>query len=157
MTEQLTDLFSSPHPFPSSSPIRHVGLDKLQDRSHFEEEVWSYFAMGVQLQELYISPDCMTGWAYDVIAAGAKWARARAASLQRSHWIGGNAVNLQAYGFASWHPSSNDCNILLRNPQKLPQTVKATLGAAFELPAAMLDDTAAAWHARLRCRCVAWL
>ena len=33
---------------------RHLELNKVHNMMHFKEEVWSYFAMGVQLQELYI-------------------------------------------------------------------------------------------------------
>ena len=113
--------------------------------------MWSYFAMGVQLQELYLSPDCMTDWAYDVIAAAAKWARARAESLQRSHWIGGDAIRLQAYGFASWSPNTNNCNILLRNPVSRTQVVSASISAALQLPMRMQREDSR-WVAKLRCR-----
>lgn len=75
--------------------LRHLTLDRVPVIGHLSEEVWSYFAMGVQLQELYISPDKMSPEAYDVLAEGAKWARLRAESLQYSTWIGGDAVELE--------------------------------------------------------------
>lgn len=142
------------HVIPFSRLISHVGLDKLLDRSHFEEEVWSYFAMGVQLQELYLSPDRMTSWAYDVIAVAAAWARRRAESLQRTTWVGGNAVELEAYGFASWSEDSHDCHFMLRNPRAVVQRVTLTLAAALRLPSRLTKTGVQPWAARLQCRFV---
>ncbi len=39
------------------------------------DEVWSYFATGTGLQELYVSPDLLKPQDWDVIASAARWAR----------------------------------------------------------------------------------
>ncbi len=52
---------------------RHALLDNVTTLDDFADEAWSYFAMGVTLQELYISHDLMTSGAWDVLAAAAKW------------------------------------------------------------------------------------
>jgi hypothetical protein len=54
---------------------RHAQLDSIPNMADFEQEVWTYFGMGVNLQELYLSPDKMTAPAWDVVAKAAKWSR----------------------------------------------------------------------------------
>jgi hypothetical protein len=71
---------------------RAAGLDVVGEIKHFEQEVWSYFAMGVHLQELYLSPDRMTAAAWDVVAQAAKWARTNCVVLDDSHWVGGDPL-----------------------------------------------------------------
>jgi hypothetical protein len=112
---------------------RHAqGLD--QDPGHdFPDELWSYFASGTGLQELYISPDLLTDQNWDELAAAAKWSRAHSATLRDSHWIGGDPARGSVYGWASWSPEG--AIIALRNPSARPQSFTLELGAALELPA----------------------
>eukprot|EP00040_Diaphanoeca_grandis_P013569 m.68653 g.68653 ORF g.68653 m.68653 type:complete len:783 (+) comp23980_c0_seq1:243-2591(+) len=118
---------------------RYIGLDVIGDMDHFAMEVWSYFAMGMCLQELYISPDLMTIDSWDEVARAAKWARSRHHVLLDSHWIGSDPLET-LYGFASWSPGEppqvpNPTGIVyLRNPTKRPLEVKISFAVAFELP-----------------------
>ncbi len=111
---------------------RHAqGLD--QDPGHdFADELWSYFASGTGLQELYVSPDLLSDQNWDELAAAAKWSRARADTLRDSHWIGGDPARGSVYGWASWSPERSI--IALRNPSARPQSFTLELGAALELP-----------------------
>ncbi len=111
---------------------RHAqGLD--QDPGHdFADEVWSYFASGTGLQELYISPDLLSAQNWDELAAAARWSRARADILRDSHWIGGDPARSDVYGWASWAPEG--AVIALRNPRGRAQTLTLDLAAALELP-----------------------
>jgi hypothetical protein len=116
---------------------RHMQLDLLHEdhEEDFKDEVWTYFAMGVQLQELYVSPDRMTRAAWDVVGEAAAWARRSSEVLLDSHWIGGNPVELEAYGYASWSPER--AFFTLRNPRHdARQRVRLSLDTIFQLPRA---------------------
>jgi hypothetical protein len=110
--------------------------DGLNSDPHddFDDEVHSYFATGTGLQELYISPDLLNEQNWDSLADAAKWARRHAATLRDSHWIGGDPVRLQVYGWASWSPG--DAILALRNPSDRAQLYVLELGQALELPEA---------------------
>ena len=111
---------------------RHAqGLDR-DPGDDFADELWSYFASGTGLQELYISPDLLSERNWDELAAAAKWSRARAETLRDSHWIGGDPARGEVYGWASWSPER--AVIALRNPGGHPQSLTLDLAAALELP-----------------------
>ena len=117
---------------------RGLNVDPFGD---FTSEVRSYFASGTGLQEMYISPDLLTERNWDDLAAAARWARAHAATLRDSHWIGGDPARLQVYGWASWSPGQ--AIVTLRNPSDQPQDFALDIGAALELPA----QEARTWNA----------
>ncbi len=96
-------------------------------------EVWSYFASGTGLQELYVSPQLLSARDWDTIAAGARWARQRAEVLRDSHWVGGDPARDAVYGWASWAPGQ--AVIALRNPAATAQSFVLRLGHVLELPA----------------------
>ena len=54
------------------------------------------------LQELYLTPSMMTSDAWDRVAEAAKWAHAHAEILVDSHWVGGDPLKLEPYGYAAW-------------------------------------------------------
>lgn len=91
-------------------PAKFVN-DNLKD---FKDMVYSSFAAGSSLQELYISHNKMKPEFWEVVAEGAKWARANESVLEDTHWIGGSPINLETYGFASWTP--NKGVVCIRNP-----------------------------------------
>jgi len=109
---------------------RGLNVDPFDD---FASELHSYFASGTGLQELYVSPDLLTERNWDDIAAAAKWARANAATLRDSHWIGGDPARLQVYGWAAWRPGH--AIVTLRNPSDRAQDFALDVGNALELPA----------------------
>ena len=102
----------------------------------------SYFASGTGLQEMYISPDLLSEQNWDDLAASAKWARTHAAVLRDSHWIGGDPVRLQVYGWGAWAPG--EAVIALRNPGDEAQEFRLDIAAALELP----GSEPRAWNAR---------
>ncbi|EHM49497.1 hypothetical protein [Yokenella regensburgei] len=115
-----------------SAEHAYYGLEKVQTDSDFADQVWSYFATGTQLQELYITPSMLNKAKWDTLAQAAKWSRDNASVLVDTHWIGGDPTALEAYGWASW---SKDKAILgLRNPSDKPQTYYLNLVKDFELP-----------------------
>jgi hypothetical protein len=98
----------------------------------FAHEVYSFFAIGTALQELYIAPSRMTGRMWDILAEGARWSRNNAHILVDTHWIGGDPARLQVYGCASWR--DNRAILMLRNPADREQAVTLNLAETLELP-----------------------
>lgn len=107
------------------------GLD-TDPGNDLAKEIWSGFAFGTQMQEIYISPKLMTQQNWDDLAAAAKWVRANQKTLVDTHWIGGNPAMLETYGWASWSPEKGI--IALRNPSNQTKTYTFEPGAIFELP-----------------------
>ena len=96
------------------------------------DEIRSFFASGVNLQELYVTPDLMTTRAWDVLAEAANWSRANADVLTDTHWIGGDPAKAEIYGWASW--SKRKGILSLRNPSDQPAAIAIDISKAFELP-----------------------
>ena len=109
---------------------QRLGSDPGHD---FPDEVHSYFGTGTQLQEMYITPSLLSTQDWDVLSEAAKWSRDNAQTLKDSHWIGGDPVRLEVYGWASWSPAKGI--VTLRNPSDRQQDFTATLAALLELPA----------------------
>jgi hypothetical protein len=107
------------------------GLD-VTSMDDFADEVWSYFATGTGLQELYVSPDLLGAAHWDLLAEAAQWARERADILRDSHWVGGDPAREAVYGWASW--SSQASILALRNPASRPQIFTVDLPTLLEIP-----------------------
>ena len=98
----------------------------------FRNEVRSYFGTGTQLQELYITPSLLSQANWDDLAEAAKWSRANAAVLKDTHWVGGDPVTLQVYGWAAW--SARKSILTLRNPSDKPQSISLDVAKVLEVP-----------------------
>jgi hypothetical protein len=112
--------------------INSGGRVKTFDERDMLDEIRSFFASGVNLQELYVTPELMTAKAWDVLAEAAKWSRANADVLADTHMIGGDPGKAEVYGWASW--SKRKAILSLRNPSDQPATISIDIGGAFELP-----------------------
>ena len=98
-----------------------------------KNEARSYFAAGATLQELYLTPSMMTDEAWDRVAEAAKWGHANADVLLDAHWVGGDPLKLEPYGYAACNPRKG--TLMLRNPDDKPQTIDIDVATVFELPA----------------------
>ena len=98
----------------------------------FSAEVRSYFGTGTQLQEMYITPSLLTSANWDTLAECARWARANADTLVDTHWVGGDPLRREPYGWASWSPRKGI--LTLRNPSDAARTIAVDVERAFELP-----------------------
>jgi hypothetical protein len=126
--------------FPLSSLMLHgmiyaksahnLNVDPEND---FTSEAHSYFGTGTQLQEMYITAELLKPENWNAIAQFAKWSRANAETLKDSHWVGGDPLRLEPYGWASW--SSRKGILTLRNPGDRPQSIGVDVATALELPA----------------------
>ena len=99
----------------------------------FSSEVRSYFGTGTQLQEMYITPALLSRDNWDTIAESARWSRANADTLVDSHWVGGDPLRREPYGWASWSPGKGI--LTLRNPTNVSQKIAIDVERVFELPA----------------------
>lgn len=98
-----------------------------------KNEARSYFANGASLQELYLTPSMMTSNAWNQVAEAAKWAHANADVLADAHWVGGDPLKLETYGYAAWNRRKG--TLMLRNPDDRAQTIALDASTVFELPA----------------------
>jgi hypothetical protein len=98
----------------------------------FRNEIRSYFGTGTQLQEMYITPSLLNEDNWNDLAEAANWSRVNASVLKDTHWVGGDPVWLQVYGWASWTPEKSI--LVLRNPSDHKQTISLKLQDVLELP-----------------------
>lgn len=112
---------------------QHADRLATAEPADFRSEVRTFFGSGVQLQELYLSPELLTEQGWDDLAAAAKWARSHADILKDAHWIGGDPSRLEPYGWAAWTPRLG--LVTLRNPSATGASFRLDPGRLFELPA----------------------
>lgn len=117
----------------------HIAGLRTTTAEEFKQEVRSYFATGVNLQELYIGPDnpdtgdpIMTEELWDILAEAAQWAKSNEDVFCDSHWMGGNPNNGDIYGTASWN--QDKAILMLRNPSNLAKPITLDPKDIFELP-----------------------
>ena len=111
---------------------RHADRLNVDPSNDFKSEVRDYFSTGTQLQEMYITPALLTSQNWDDLAEAAKWARINQDVLVDTHWVGGNPMKLEVYGWASWNPKHGI--LTLRNPSDKPQAFSVDVKRIFELP-----------------------
>ncbi|HKE92475.1 MAG TPA: hypothetical protein VKB45_19235 [Gemmatimonadales bacterium] len=111
---------------------RHANRLMTDPGGDFTSEIRAYFGTGTQLQEMYVTPSLLTAENWDTLAETARWARARAATLVDTHWVGGDPAALEVYGHAAWGAGRGV--LVLRNPKDAPQTIALDIAVALELP-----------------------
>ncbi len=114
------------HEFQGATTTKAAGNDMTR-------EFRSYFALGTNMQELYLSPDLMSAKNWDDLAECIRWNQKHADILVDAHWVGGDPLKGEPYAVAAWR--RNQGTLMLRNPSDRPQTFTLDVGAAFELPA----------------------
>ena len=98
-------------------------LDKFTDNALL------YFARGVAMWELYISPDILTDGEWDAIAGAYHWARDRFPILERTEMIGGDPNRREPYGYGHFLGSKGI--IAARNPYIVGDVLKMELSPAY--------------------------
>lgn len=107
----------------------------------FAAEAQSFFASGTQCQELYIRPDLLSESQWKMLQEAALFATLHAALLRDSHWVGGNPLAGEIYGWAAW--KETEAMLTLRNPSDVPQSITRCLKEWLELPESVSGDMAA--------------
>jgi hypothetical protein len=108
------------------------------DMKNISDGIWSFFASGTSLQEMYINPHLLTAPMWDCLAAAAKWSHENADVLKDVHWIGGDPEKGEVYGYASWNLRKGIFS--LRNPSGTKKTFEVNLKEIFELPSSELSS-----------------
>ncbi|MFD5919626.1 discoidin domain-containing protein [Kitasatospora sp. NPDC058201] len=117
-------------------------LSKQSVRNEVSNDIRSYFAQGMGLQELYVRNTLVrpelpgAPWFWDTLAANAKWARTNQDLLTDVHWIGGDAAAGDIYGTAAWNSTAGTSKgmLMLRNPSATAKTFTVDPQQIFELP-----------------------
>ena len=95
---------------------RNEPLDKWSDNV-----AW-YFLRGMQMKELYITPELLTDAQWDVVGRACRWATDHAAVLRTARLILGDPGKGEVYGFAS--RADRVAFFGFRNPSIKPQTAR---------------------------------
>ncbi len=97
----------------------------------FTDDVLLYFARGVAMYELYISPDILTEGEWDAIGRSIAWAKDRFPILRQTEMIGGNPMQREPYGYV--HFKGDRGIIAARNPFIEDNNLEVQLTAAHGL------------------------
>ena len=104
---------------------------KEEPLDKFMNEVLLYFARGVAMWELYISPDILTDSEWDALGQAMKWARDRFPILSTSEMVGGDPTKRQPYGYV--HFNGTKGIIAARNPWIESNSLSVNLDPAYGL------------------------
>ena len=97
------------------------------------DDIRDYFGSGTCLQELYLQPQRLQPPDWKNLAEAIRWSQSNNDLFPDTHWIGGDPLKLEVYGWAYWSPRKGA--FTLRNPSDQPQTFAVRLADIFELPA----------------------
>jgi hypothetical protein len=102
------------------------------DDSDIAAEIWSFFATGTSVQELYINPHKLSPRNWDVLAKAIQWSGQNKSVFPDVHWIGGDPGKAEVYGWAAW--SAKKAVLSLRNPSAQLKTFHVNVAGLLELP-----------------------
>jgi hypothetical protein len=94
----------------------------------FTDDALLYFARGVSMHELYISPDILSDGEWQSLSQGLAWARDRFPVLMRTEMVGGNPMKGETYGYVHFVGSKGI--IAARNPVIEASSLKVELTPA---------------------------
>ena len=135
--------------FPISNMMTHGiikgNLQELGKRpeplSKFTDNALLYFARGVSMWELYISPDLLTDGEWQALAKSIEWAKDRFPILEHTEMVGGNPGEREPYAYV--HFSGDRGIIAARNPfmksRKLAVTLEPSFGMNPEAASLVLE------------------
>ncbi len=108
----------------------------------FTNNALLYFARGVSMWELYISPDILTDAEWDAIGQSMKWARQNFDILRHTFMIGGNPAKDSVYAYVHFNGSQGI--LAVRNPGISPKAITIplsdTLGLAGKARGLVLEQ-----------------
>ena len=113
--------------FPINSIMTHgiikgrYALSGSEPAEQFEHNVIMYFARGISMWELYISPDILTQKEWQILSRWIKWAKKNWQILKNTQMILGEPKKGEVYGY--FHQGDEEAILVLRNPGKNPKKV----------------------------------
>jgi hypothetical protein len=99
----------------------------------FTNEAFLYFARGISMWELYISPDILTDGEWDAMGQAMHWARDRFPILSSTEMVGGDPRKRETYGYV--HFNGKKGIIAARNPWIEAKSLRVNLLTAYGLDA----------------------
>lgn len=97
----------------------------------FTNDAMFYFARGISMYELYISPDLLTEDEWNAIGSSITWAKERFNILSNTAMIGGDPTKREAYGYV--HFVGSNGILALRNPSVEPANITVHLSGEYGL------------------------
>ncbi len=97
----------------------------------FTNEAVLYFARGISMWELYVSPDILNEGEWNAISQSIRWARSRFQVLSNTEMVGGNPAKREAYGYV--HFKGDSGIIAARNPWIESSSLGVTLSPGLGL------------------------
>ncbi|UBM63438.1 alpha-galactosidase [Candidatus Sulfidibacterium hydrothermale] len=91
----------------------------------FTNNVVLYFARGISMWELYISPDILTTAEWEVLSQAIKWAESVQHVMPVTYMTGGNPAKGEVYGYL--HFQGDKGLIAVRNPKVEQDTIRIIL------------------------------
>jgi len=108
------------------------------DNKNIGDEIWAFFGSGTGLQELYVNPHKLNTTNWDCLRDASNWSRAHAKQLADSHWVGGDPLKGEVYGFAGWADKKGV--LTLRNPSPHAKTFVVHVKQALDIPSGYSDN-----------------
>jgi len=102
------------------------------DNKNISDEVWAFFGTGTSLQELYVNPHKLNTADWDCLRDAVNWSKANVKALDDTHWVGGDPLKGEVYGYAGW--ADNKGVLTLRNPTSHPKTFVVNVKKALDIP-----------------------
>ncbi len=102
---------------------------KEEPLDKFTNEVLLYFARGVAMWELYISPDILTDGEWNALGQAMHWAKDRFPILSTTEMVGGDPTKRETYGYV--HMKGKRGVIAARNPWIEPNALTVKLDPSF--------------------------
>lgn len=115
----------------------YPGSFEMNDKD-ISDEIWSFFATGTNLQELYINPHKLNTAGWNCLAEASTWAKENESVMADVHWAGGDPLQGEVYGFAAW--SKEKAVLSLRNPSAVEKTFEVNVARIFDLPDHISDS-----------------
>ena len=103
----------------------------------FTDDVLLYFARGISMYELYVSPDILSEGEWASISESIAWAKDRFGVLRNTAMVGGNPMKRETYGYV--HYAGDRGVIAARNPFIEKGVLSATLDPADGIDPAAKD------------------
>lgn len=120
--------------FPLDSIFNHEPkkTSSAETKDSFRKYLYMNLSRGTGFIELYIKPNLLKPYDWDVLAEGLLWAYQVFPTFKHARMHGGSPARKQVYGYTAW--SAGEGYVSLHNPSEEPQTHTFTLDRAFGLP-----------------------
>ncbi|MHB8206697.1 hypothetical protein [Mucilaginibacter sp.] len=108
------------------------------DNKNISDEIWTFFGSGTGLQELYVNPHKLNTTNWNCLRDASNWSKAHAKQLADSHWVGGDPLKGEVYGFGGWADKKGV--LTLRNPSPHAKTFIVHVKQALDIPNGYSDN-----------------